>query len=374
MEEHKTYTCNLCGAAHRREELISFDGRLLCEDCLDRETVRCTECGRLIWRQDNAGDTDTPLCQECCGRFYLPCEGCRVPIRRGTEHCLAYCHGHVTPYCQACHMTRSRENAAIHDYFYKPAAIFHGKGPRYFGVELELDDGGEDEDNARALLSIADRAKEYLYIKHDGSLQEGMELVTHPLSLYIHQHRMPWKEVCRKALDLGYHSHRPGTCGLHVHISRRAFGKTAEEQDACIARVLYFVEKNWEELLKFSRRTPRQLDRWAARYGLKDQPAEILDQAKKGHDRGRYACVNLENSKTIEFRLFRGTLKYNTLIATLQMVDRICDVALYLTDEEIKAMSWTSFAAGCTQPELVRYLKERRLYVNEPVTDLEVEP
>ena len=31
-------------------------------------------------------------------------------------------------------------------------------------------------------------------------------------------------------------------------------------------------------------------------------------------------------------------------------------------------MSWTTFfVSGCTQPELVQYLKERRLYVNEPV-------
>ena len=49
------------------------------------------------------------------------------------------------------------------------------------------------------------------------------------------------------------------------------------------------------------------------------------------------------------------------------MVDRICDVALYLSDSEIKEMSWTTFVAGCTAPELVQYLKERRLYVNEPV-------
>ena len=30
-------------------------------------------------------------------------------------------------------------------------------------------------------------------------------------------------------------------------------------------------------------------------------------------------------------------------------------------------MSWTTFVSGCTPPELVQYLKERRLYVNEPV-------
>ena len=61
-------------------------------------------------------------------------------------------------------------------------------------------------------------------------------------------------------------------------------------------------------------------------------------------------------------------MKLNTLLATLQLIDRICDVALYLSDDELKEMSWSTFVSGCTQPELVQYLKERRLYVNEPVS------
>ena len=63
-----------------------------------------------------------------------------------------------------------------------------------------------------------------------------------------------------------------------------------------------------------------------------------------------------------------------TLIATLQLIDRICDCAVNLDDEEIKDLSWTTFASGCAHlPELVQYLKERRLYVNEPVvSDAEV--
>lgn len=166
---------------------------------------------------------------------------------------------------------------------------------------------------------------------------------------------------------MGYLSHRVSTCGLHIHISRKAFGETIAQQDATIARVLFFFEKHWEELLKFSRRTQRQLEQWATRYGYKEQPREILDFAKKGGHGGRYTCVNLQNENTVEFRMFRGTLKPNTIFATLQLLDRICDVALFMSDEEIKSVAWTSFAAGCTAAELVRYLKERRLYVNEQV-------
>lgn len=136
-----------------------------------------------------------------------------------------------------------------------------------------------------------------------------------------------------------------------------------------IARILYFFEKHWEELLKFSRRTPAQLDRWAARYGYQDQPKDILEHAKDDRHSSRYTCVNLSNADTIEFRIFRGTLRVNTIFATLQLLDRICDVALALSDANLKEMSWTTFAAGCEAPELVQYLKERRLYVNEPVAD-----
>ena len=74
------------------------------------------------------------------------------------------------------------------------------------------------------------------------------------------------------------------------------------------------------------------------------------------------------NRHTIEIRLFRGTLKLNTIFAVLQLVDHICDIAVSLSDEEIKDLSWTTFVSGCTHlPELVQYLKERRLYINEPV-------
>ncbi len=54
---------------------------------------------------------------------------------------------------------------------------------------------------------------------------------------------------------------------------------------------------------------------------------------------GRYAAVNLCNYSTIEFRLFRGTLKINTFIATLQLVNEICNVAVSMSDESLQKLS-----------------------------------
>ena len=226
---------------------------------------------------------------------------------------------------------------------------------------------GEDNDNATEILHIANIERPLVYCKHDGSLDDGFEIVTHPMTLDFHLHNMPWERIVEEAKKLGYTSHQAGTCGLHVHINRTAFGSTESTQDAAIARTLFFFEKFWDELLKFSRRTQGQLNQWAARYGYKDQPKEILDHAKSGRHAGRYTAVNLTNTDTVEFRMCRGTLKYNTLIATLDLLDCIIDAAIYLTDDDLKAMSWSSFVLGCTKPELVQYLKERRLYVNEPV-------
>ena len=55
------------------------------------------------------------------------------------------------------------------------------------------------------------------------------------------------------------------------------------------------------------------------------------------------------------------------MLATVQLVDRICHLALHLTDQEIQALSWSDFVSNVSYPELIQYLKERRLYVNDVI-------
>jgi len=121
----------------------------------------------------------------------------------------------------------------------------------------------------------------------------------------------------------------------------------------------------------FSRRKPSQISQWAKRYGFKHEPTEILSTAKSSNRVDRHTCVNLNNEHTIEFRIFKGTLKYTTLIATLQLVNHICDIALSMSTEDItELLSWCAFVEKIDKTkhlELVMYLKERRLYINEPM-------
>ena len=40
-----------------------------------------------------------------------------------------------------------------------------------------------------------------------------------------------------------------------------------------------------------------------------------------------------------------------------------------MSEEEIGQQSWGDFVQTITEPELIQYLKERRLYVNDPVEE-----
>ena len=154
-------------------------------------------------------------------------------------------------------------------------------------------------------------------------------------------------------------------------MNQLGIGNDFDTQEKTISNILFFVEKNWDQMLRFSRRTEEQINRWASRYGLKDTPKELMEHAKNTTI-GRYACVNLSNAATIEMRMFRGTLKYQTFIATLQIVDEICNVAISLSGNEMKDLSWQDFVLGInkdSKSELIEYLKIRQLYVNEPITE-----
>ena len=359
--EEKIY-CSHCGELIDTDDYEEFNGEILCSDCLDDYTTVCDCCGARIWSEDAEGDDYTSLCRQCYDYHYTRCEECDALIHN--DDAYEYDDGY---FCRECYQN-IRKNAAIHDYSYKPEPIFYGDSNRYFGVELEIDGAGKDDDYATEILDIANIRYDHIYIKTDGSLDDGMEIVTHPMSLEYHKD-FCWEDVMHHAVRLGYRSHQTSTCGLHVHVNRDSLGENREEQDEVVSRILYFVEHHWNEMLKFSRRSEYAMNRWAVRYGYENSPKAIMDKAKKNY--GRYVAVNLCNYHTIEFRLFRGTLKYNTLIATLELVNKVCELAVLMDDEEIAKLSWSEFVAGIKEPELIQYLKERQLYINEKVEETE---
>ena len=156
--KEKVRCCDCCGAEIHGGEFAEFDGQILCPRCFDRETVLCSHCGERIWRDNNAGNSYTVLCQDCFNDYYTNCERCGCLIYEDYANYID-----DTPYCDDCY--ESEKDHPIHDYSYKPDPIFYGSGNRFFGVELEIDDGGKDDDNAESLLEIGNVSGEKIYIK-----------------------------------------------------------------------------------------------------------------------------------------------------------------------------------------------------------------
>lgn len=353
--------CDHCGCEIENEDYALVGEEFLCQDCVDEHCVRCDRCEELIYAQDSVQDDDITLCEHCYENHYTRCECCGSIIRNEDSY-----YSNDYDYCCDCYNRKCR---SIHDYHFKPAPAFYGDSKRYFGVELEVDYGGHDDEKAEEILDAINYPDERIYIKSDGSLDDGFEIVTHPMSLNYHMNKFPWDDLTDRLIHLGYRSHQTSTCGLHIHVSRDGLGDSYDEQENTISHILFFVEMHWNELLRFSRRSEYSMNRWAARHGYEHDPKKLLGRAKSSAN--RYVAVNLCNCNTVEFRLFRGTLKLNTILATLQLVNRICGISQRLSDAELQALSWSEFVTQITDPELIQYLKERRLYVNEPITEEE---
>lgn len=344
--------CCICGCEISQGDELYVGEDVICENCAENECVTCECCGELIYQGNDLGENGLVLCESCYTNHYCRCFECNELINENDVYWID-----DECYCEECYNNRV-ENDCINDYCYKPEPIFYGYGNRYYGIELEIDKGGKYGDYAKIILDTANIQNQHIYIKSDSSLDDGFEIVSHPMTLKYHLEEMNWESILQTAKNLGYYSHDTSTCGYHVHISRKALGSTYDEQEDVISKIMYFIELHWNEMLKFSRRTESNMNRWSARLGY--------EKAKYG-SRGRYVAVNIENYSTVEIRMFRGTLKYNTFIATLQMVNTIVDIAINLTDEEINHQSWSDFVSTIEETELIQYLKERNLYINEPV-------
>ena len=264
----------------------------------------------------------------------------------------------------------------IRSYSYKPAPRFMGGSAEtalMYGIELELDNFTGDVDAEDYAKWVHGNFENRLYCKRDGSLDDGVEVVSHPATLAYHMRRMGWSDVLGVASDVGAQSHDCETCGLHVHVGRAALGNTAEARELCIAKLLILTERFYDdELLKFSRRGHYEMHRWAKKTTAgvvsSDKRDAVLVKAKHANaNHDRYTALNLTNHATIEFRIFRGTLNPQTFAATLQLVDCMVRWCKQHTLQEVIGCTFADIVKTCKYPELAAYCIRRRIAINTEV-------
>ena len=213
---------------------------------------------------------------------------------------------------------------------------------RAFGVELEVQiRSGSLEKKLAAIHEAVNhetqQTGEYCFFERDGSIGEGFEMVTQPAGLDVHRDRLG-RFLNNSQLKMGFRSHEGGACGLHVHVGREFLTQGQ------IYRVQSFLNDVRNEAL--IRSIARRYDNNYCRF----KPAMAKFTIHGKHSTERYEALNVTNPETIEFRIFRGSLRYESVIASLEFVNSLLT---FCTPGEVSLTQFTAigFKQWLMQPE-----------------------
>lgn len=256
----------------------------------------------------------------------------------------------------------------IHQFNYIPKYIKHfmpGESEDttlLLGAEIEV--GGNNNvtsDNDKnstvkkciQIMNGSDSDEENLiYSTHDSTVQ--IEFDTMPCSLEFHKNKMNYREMFEYLDKEGYKGHDCETAGLHIHANRSYLGKSRISQELVISKILYILEKFNNEICVIARRD----NDYSEFAGEKQNEDSIVELYGKYKDKGKRAALNLQHKDTIEFRMFKSTLKYETFILTLEFVKDIIDYAKSVDIEEIELAKWFDLM-NCFSSELRKYYEFR---------------
>jgi hypothetical protein len=185
---------------------------------------------------------------------------------------------------------------------------------RAFGCELEVQVRTGNKDVAcgkvHDILNPGGSVGEYCFFERDGSIGEGFEIVTQPAGLDIHRAKFD-AFLNNDEAKRGLRSHEGGACGLHVHVGRQYVTQSQ------IYRIQSFLNDVRNEAL--IRAIARRYDSGYSKF--KPQMAKFSANGKNNGD--RYEALNVTGRDTIEFRIFRGSLRYESVISALEFVNAV---------------------------------------------------
>lgn len=342
-------TCDRCDSMETVNDIFhTVDGdSIWCEACTDRRAYFCDSCNEY----------------NSCGTSYVYdrgadwCEGC-LESAYWCEECDQY----TADGCDSCSDdTDDSGNRVIHDYQYRPDPIFHSTKPDerlFFGIEIEVE--AKVSKSASALHAYQLENVDLAYLKNDGSLNNGFEIVTHPMSHDFYKNNADelWSvvEALRSQDDIKVKSWDTTTCGLHIHISRTGFSGGAH-----MHRFLNLVYTNPEFYSILAGRTS---DQWAKftdiykRVYVRDRNGERVYDDVNGYEArtvrsfkdklntdqrsDRYSAVNTNNAHTLEMRIFRGTVNPETIKAQLDLAHASVEYTRTLSVRDINNGALTS--------------------------------
>lgn len=327
------FICDCCNEiCHVDSIRDAYDDQVICEDCCDDQYIWSEAMNTYIYCDDAfyyEDSCDNPVHYECKSEY-----GWRSQVtdnwysdneeRLETEDGYYYADGEQDDlyWCSTdeewYYSEDNMPEGLVRGYHKRPELKFFGEGPKYFGLELECDgsDAEGSEDDVRAIF---EGHMDKFYFNSDGSLNNGFEAITHPMSPEK-MLEIDWEQITNEMLDRGYDNDRD-TAGIHIHISRRFF-----KDEKNIGRLVRMFSENYSNMVKFARRPRYNAERWADRVqGTSRQYA--IDWYESARRSGRYVAVNLQNYETVEIRLFHSLASRQHIMACIQLTDVLTDMA-----------------------------------------------
>ena len=317
----------------------------------------------------------------------VACDECGTEMNIG-DH---YTHN-LDTLCSPCYDERcewdnqqeesNSDSEYISDHDYRPSPLFHNDNGRkssqqvtigsmpkiYFGIEIETEatSGGAYPNDGAELIS--DLCRGLVYCKADGSLNNGFEIVTHPMSFgFVKNHTDNLWDGLNKLRRKGFRAWTTSTCGLHIHISRNAF-----LSEAHLHKFMYFIygsdisrahadkvraqELHIKSIKQFAGRDSHwsKFDREAflgTTYdgddvnGNGNYVMPSLAEIAKGRTKNgsaispyagdRYLALNRNNRHTLELRFFRPSLRPQTIQASIEFVQCLFDYTDQVTYNQV---------------------------------------
>ena len=306
--------CRICGRTHLVSEMaaedINFRGESIsvCKKCADTQFKVCGCCNKLSYKGDLQKYEQSWFCHDCFTARFEVCQVChktypKDEVSNAIWNKTAIC-------CNKCFLWHGPILRYEHTNYLKPL----GKGPLYYGLELEvaLEDKVKDHRGPVAQEVLKSFNDKYLVLKEDRSVMDvcGFEICTCPAELSFHKEA--WGKFLAK-LPANLIAFGSDKCGLHVHVSRAALSFLG------VGKMLVFVndETNRKFIECIAQRTANDYCK-IYKKKMGDCMAQPTGRIEQHHE-----ALNLQNNNTVELRIFKATLKPASFYKALEFTDAL---------------------------------------------------
>lgn len=261
------------------------------------------------------------VCDECYDKLFYYCDICHSRLPKGV---LCECISHkVVEY--------------VNKVTVFPSYSGKVKFPKLrFGMEIEteFDNRKTYKDRENALSKFTQvLGKGLCKFKRDGSLgKKGVEFVTMPLFFeHFNALRNKFTKAFETYATLGGYSWSSENTGVHIHLSRKAFVNKRHIYNFFIGIALD---------RKFTRRIAKRSPNIYCEHpcDVLNMPLEVIADCAVFHKiyPGRYTFVNFKNKDTIEVRIYKGNIKWSSVVVYLQHCYSMFEYSLLLTLNKMK--------------------------------------